>query len=143
MKINPTTGMPELPEGFRWEVGMQSKSSGGYKVTIQRQTEVTKTKYKKNFFGFERGYVATEMVWEDQNSLMITVPMLDSEGNPRFDGPAEHKRPRYEYVRVLTPKTILETATKVYDVWYRDYAQEVAQREAEERYLGTYPPNSL
>lgn len=144
MKIDPTTGMPELPEGFRWEVGKQSKNSGRYKVTIQRQTEESKVKYKKNFFGLERGYVVTETVWKDQNSLMVMVPALDEGGNPILTGKEGYRKsPKFNYVEVLTPETILETATKVYGFWYKDYAQEVAQREAEERYLGTYPPNSL
>lgn len=162
VNIDPTTGLPELPEGYFWEVkpyehtsyGMYNttKELRGYEVCITTLRETTTTAKKERWY--DKAVTKTEVKPVSVMSRRLIDPSKYAAASEKSE--AYHKNGAlwgggYDffgatYYDYITPEIVLEEATKLYTAWQE--ALEVsrvaeAKREVSEALVGVYPPKSL
>lgn len=158
MNIDPTTGLPALPEGYFWKVaphtstlyppvGKSYKEVRGYKVAICTIRPVTKTLGKKNWWS------VAKVVTEDTVVEVIKKRLIDPEKKAAADeqylkNPSVYWCDFYTHVHYdhITSEIIKEAAIELYSTWQENLeAKRVAKakREVTEALLGAYPPKVL
>lgn len=118
--IDVATGLPQLPEGYWWQVGRVADEEGMYHVTV---SIVTKHKYvswrPKRLWIFELGSKRYE--YEQISTVRVGIVR-------------DATRKLMDQLQV-TPSDILLTAQEVLSTWEKSLEVE--------KLLGDYPPNKL
>lgn len=114
-EISPLTGLPSLPDGFRWAVSEYDNSySFGlpwyhFKVSIQKRVQISKTTSTRR-----RWRVTHEVTELERWDKVVAVPIEES---------------------VLTPELVRTAANAAVSIWDKERQSEAL--------LGTYPPKAL
>lgn len=115
--LDPTTGLPQLPAGYRFAV--QHRYVVGYGSYYRSGYEVALEKERRGLFGGQKWRrVSTETIYD----------RVESDGGEKL-----------ETADTLTDENIREAAERL-ETRRVEKATEIA---VEKKYLGTYPPKSL
>lgn len=145
--INAETGLPALPEGYRWYI---DGSNGNFYLQIQREQD-TGSKFIKRPRNFwekitldytERGsFHDVTLVGEERwttaevYQVILTVESVDSYANKDDDDDGPYVK---DVAKILSPEIILANA-KVLVAKF----DEKLQSKASKKYVGAYPPGKL
>lgn len=150
IEIDPTTGLPSLPEGQRWRVGKGERymTTRAYEVSLQRlETEDVITVVKRRRFLADVVKTETVSTWVWVDSRWIGDDETDENGESILEDVSYNtgyhagilQRPEWAAVKDLTPADILRFATEIAE----EQEKARARQENEKKLLGTYPPLRL
>lgn len=136
MKISEMTGLPELPEGFYFNVSHQPTYGGEdyYAMKIMSKREVEEVEVVPTAHGF----------WQELIAMLSFRPAFREE----FKTVTKYTTHRKEKIREmgskkaathLTDEVVYEAAVRAHAAWQED----MAAREAHFRFIGDYPPNTI
>lgn len=125
IEMDPETGLPVLPEGYRWFVNPHLIDSygSGPGLSIQQKVEVESWWSKKYMWRdvyntvFREGYTITVV-----NNVAEEVPKL---------------------VPIVTEEVIRNCAVPMYEDWIVRYEKNVLRSEALDKFVGAYPPKRI
>ena len=130
-ELDPTTGLPALPEGYWWEVREESRvyynPSPRYVVAIKHMVTTPEHSVDdESFWGF----------------IFMVKRVVPEATKPEYECSSAVYDEDGLDVTYLTPELVLKTAQKVLTNWntFKDLVVKRAQSEA---LLGDYPPKSL
>lgn len=159
VNIDPTTGLPALPEGYFWEVkpyihtdyrhmgSEYNKEMRGYAVHIKTMRTVTTTSKKVRWW--DKVVTTTEEKAVSVASKRLIEPEKHDEAYELYTSPDSviwHDYFQNVHYDHITPELVLEFAAKCYTEWQDELeAKRVAKakREASEALVGVYPPKAL
>lgn len=165
MELSEITGLPELPEGYRFRIALVPSVTIGvvhsYQVYIDRLVTKKIQKYKSSRKRLKIT-TTTEDEWVPYRQQIVGVRVFEEElirdewddgwsgttsglrflCDEKVDGETHH----YAVAEELTPEDILRTAVEMTDSLRKQWAEQerqLAVARANEKFLGTYPPNRL
>lgn len=144
---NAETGLPALPEGYRWYI---DKSYDGFDIRIQREDDIGNKFVERPPTRWERfirdttvkgSYQDVTLVGEErwQSEMcqtILTIPALvERKLTSKTDSSSHYV---VDVARILDQQTILENAKVLVERFDRK-----RQAKASEKYVGAYPPGKL
>lgn len=145
--INAETGLPALPEGYRWYI---DKGYDGFGITIQREedtgskfVERPRTRWERFIrdYSLKGSYQDVTLVGEERwkqemSQTILTIPALvERRLTSKMDSDSHFVS---DVARILDEQTILENAKDLVERFDRK-----RQAKASEKYVGAYPPGKL
>lgn len=143
--INGETGLPTLPEGYRWFI---SRDGHEFNMEIQKEHDtedkfiyLPRTLWEK-FVGAAHGkseHRKVTLIGEDRWKTHIYYPMLKESAFDRIpDMDEDDGHYVSDYVKILTPEIILRNARNLVALF-----DENLRAKESKKYLGAYPPGKI
>lgn len=143
--INAETGLPALPEGYRWSI---EKNGEFFDIRIQKEQD-TERKYflrEKPFWkrlfsanSHVSYYETVTLVGEDRWKHVMVQPILIlSPSKATLEDDYDDGFYVSDMAKVLTPEVILASAKTLVAL-----LDEKLQAKVSEKYVGAYPPGKL
>lgn len=144
--INAETGLPALPEGYRWYV---DSVYGDFRIVIQREQNTgekfvvrPRNLWEKFTMDYtERGsYQTVTLVGEDRWKMEIfqTILTLESLSSAKDEDDTDDGVFVKDIAKILSPEIILANAKVLVELFDKK-----RQAKESEKYIGAYPPGKL